>query len=157
MQWERQIDYPLLKKRSFTIAYEIPLLKKILGPELEKMGIKTRPISVPFHEEHVDVQILAAGIQNGRHVILQDIMGWPHVSAFLSDAPETSAYLKKIAAQSSTTLPPDELVLRQFERAASSEFSLVPLGRRFSTAYNLKNLPVRLGWSEHGELGFKKR
>ena len=143
-----------LKKKKYKIALGNPLFFKILEQEalLQKLDIKF--ISTPFSDTDVDASVQASGIQQGRHVILQDFLDWSLAKNFLNKTPHTFSNLVEIGKRSASTIPPDNKILQKFEKDASTEQSFAPVARKYPMAYSRKTLPICLKWTEKGELSF---
>jgi len=136
--------------KPFVLGYEHPFFAAILK---NIQGLKL--IQLPT-AERLDGQLLASGIQNGRLVILQDILKWEKVESMLKNAPLSSKSLAKIAALSASTIPPDNQVLARFEDVAMAEASLAPVARRNPMAYSRQGTPVTLDFNSKGEITFAK-
>ncbi|MFL5812710.1 MAG: hypothetical protein ACJ763_03965, partial [Bdellovibrionia bacterium] len=153
LKWPKGTSLSSLAKTPLKIGYEIPIFKDVLGPVLKTLGLNAEFVSLPS-EQALDAELLASGIQNGRHVILQDILEWPNVSHFLAQAPLTHSALKNVASHSSSTLPPDEASLRSFENAALQEMAFVPIARKHPVAESKATSDICLTWTSKGELTF---
>lgn len=149
--------HALLRNKKLKVAYELPMFRSILEAYAKKNRIDLQLIGFPFQDGDVDAQVLASGIQDGRHIILQDILRWPHVDEFLGLAPSTAKSLREIAERSASTLPPDGQTLITFEKNAVREKSLAPIARRIPMAYTKNSLPVALNWTPKGELTFVRK
>lgn len=149
-----KVKWPPIKEkpsRQFVIGYEHPIFKRIV--ESAPPGTQIKLVALPS-SEILDGQILASGMHEGRHVIFQDILKWPRVSEFLTQAPRTKKVLEDISARSASTIPPDNQILGAFETAAMDEAALAPLARRHPIAYSLSSIPIRLSFSSKGEITF---
>lgn len=156
--WGSSTDAPkALKGRQIKIAYEIPIFRTVLEEAAKRDGSIVRFVELPAMESDVDAQILASGIQEGRHLVLQDALTWAHVRSFLGRAPETTKSLEDIARKSASTLPPDNATLRLFESRALAERSLAPIARKYPVAYSKKRSAVCLAWTIKGEVTFWPR
>ncbi len=153
IKWPKGTRLNNLAKAPLKIGYEIPVFKDVLGPILKDLGLNADFLPLPS-EQQLDAEILASGIQNGRHVILQDILEWRNVSYYLSQAPLTYSALKNIASQSSSTLPPNEASLKNFENAALQEMAFIPIARKFPVAESKATSDICLTWTSKGELTF---
>lgn len=142
------------RDRKYKIAYENPIFLKILEDAARVKKVDITFVPFPFKDNDVDAQLLASGIQEGRHVILQDVSGWPHVLDFLRNTPKTQMSLSNIAKKSASTIPPDNKTLRSFEKIAEQEQSLAPVARKYPIAYSKINAPLCLKWTVRGELNF---
>ena len=156
VDWGFAKDLGPLVQQHFVIAYELPIFKSVIEKRAAADGLKVELISLPSARTDIDVQILASGISNGRHLIFQDFIAWPHVSDFLAQAPQTKLRLSGIAEKSASTLPPDNETLKQFEQASFEEQALAPLARKFPIAFSGSKLNLALGWTAKGELTFYK-
>lgn len=155
--WPKKTSLNFLKKRTIRIATEMDLFKSIVKDYAEKTKLKIEFVSFPFEDNDIDAQILASGIQDGRHIILQDVLKWPHVTSFMKGANNTIRDLVQIADTSATTLPADSVLLRRFEQSAFIEKSLAPVSRRVPLAFSKKEVSLLLDWTSKGELTFVKR
>lgn len=153
LKWPLNANLTQMRKRKWIIGYENPLFKSVLAPAARADAINLELVPLPT-SRGLDGQVLASGIQRGRHLILQDILQWANVANYLERAPESEKRLKVIAARSASTIPPDSTTLADFEKAALKEGSLVPLARRYPLAFSRKKLPLRLVFTPEGELGF---
>ncbi len=144
-------------KRKWTIACESPIFKSVLRDYFIEHKIEAKLIDIPFESNDIDAQLLASGIQDGRHIVFQDLLNWPHVLAFFGANKKTIESLKVIAAKSASTLPPDSSTLGEFENHALGEVSFVPVARRTPLAYTDSKLPFVLAWTQKGELTFVQR
>lgn len=136
-------------KRKIVLAYEHPFFKNLFKDYKEVELVNRTDFG------QADGHLMASGLQDGRHVILQDFLKWAGVEALLRKAPETVAHLKDIAQRSASTIPPDNKVLANFEKVAMTEASFAPLGRKSPLAYTKKGSPVVLGFNSKGEITFK--
>lgn len=156
IKWSDQADLSTLKKIKLVIAYENPIFRTYFEKPSADAGLNIEWVALPNKRSNIDAQILASGILEGRHLILQDFLQWEHVSSFIEGAPRTVKQLKKIARLSASTIPPDVETLQAFEVAAASEVSLAPLARRHPTAFTKKGAPLILQWTKRDELSFVK-
>lgn len=154
--WNDEQDLKLLKGIPLKLGAEIPVFKVTLAAAAKDDGLDLTLIDFPLKDSAVHGQVLSSGIHEGRQIILQDILKWNFAQDFLAKAPKTTEALKDIAQRSASTVPPDTTTLQKFEQAAKSEYSLVPVGRRYVTAYSKKNSSIKLDWSATGELVFTK-
>lgn len=153
--WENPLAPQFSKK--IKIAYEIPVFKAVLEAAAKRDKIEIEFIPFPFSDSDVDAQVMASGIQEGRHVILQDVLQWPHVKDFMKKNPKTRKSLEVIAEKSASTIPPDNRTLHQFEVNAVTEQSLAPVARKYPLAYSKPNLQLCLQWTKRGELYFASK
>jgi len=156
LKWQNSFNIKKLGKKKFIIAYEIPIYKKIIEDYLKLLDLNFELVQLPSNRIDIDAQVLASGMIEGRHVILQDVLKWPHVKEMISGAPKTLKSLSKIAVISASTLPPDLQTLQGFEKNANEEFSLVPIARRYPTAFSNQKISFCLSWNKTGELKFQK-
>lgn len=152
--WQK--NKKLSNNRKYKIAYGNPIFLGILEKAAKKKNLKISFIATPFKDEDVDAGVLASGMQNGRHVILQDFLEWPYVRGFLKKAPVTLKDLSEIAKRSASTIPPDNKILNTFEKNSSIEQAFAPAARKYPMAYSKKNLPICLKWTPVGELHFQQ-
>lgn len=136
-------------RRKIILAYEHPFFRTLFKDFKDIELVDRTELG------KVDGHLLASGLQDGRHVILQDLLKWAGVEPMLHRAPETVARLKDIAQRSASTIPPDNNVLSDFEKVTLKEISLAPLGRKNPLAYSKKGIPVALGFNSKGEITFK--
>lgn len=155
-KWSDDFDLKLLKGIPLKLGVEIPVFKNTLAAAAKDDGLDLTLFDFPLKDLSVHGQVLSSGIHEGRQIILQDILKWNFALDFLVKAPKTIKALKDIAQKSASTVPPDTTTLQKFEQSAKSEYSLVPVGRRYVTAYSKKNSSIKLDWSATGELVFTK-
>ncbi len=146
-----------LRKKKFVLAYEIPIFRQVLSNFAKKSQLSVNFVQLPAEQSKFDAQVLSSGIHNGRHVILQDLLKWAHVTSLISGAPRTQSILRKISNNSASTIPPDDSILHSFETTALSEFALAPVARRQICAFSKKSLKVKLTWDATGEVNFSQR
>lgn len=139
--------------KELTLGFEHPFIRSVLDRP-GKSCLKLKLVSLPSNEP-LDIQIYASGLQEGRHVILQDILKWGTVKATLAGAPKTLKRLEEIAARSASTIPPDNNILSEFEQLAMQEMALAPLARRHPVAHSRASAPAKLLFTSKGELTFK--
>jgi hypothetical protein len=152
--WGSKPDLKILKNLNLIIAYEIPSFRTILEAAAKADGLNFKFLALPSKEKIFDAQILASSIQDGRHIILQDILKWEHVNDLIEGASATAAALRKISAKSASTIPVDNSTLGDFEQVAILEQSLAPIARKSSISFSLKSSKSCLDWTDHGELNF---
>ena len=153
--WSSTSDIQRLKKMNLKIGIEIPSFKSILEKAATAEGLQITFYDFPLKESSIHGQVLSSGIHNGRQIILQDILKWNMASTFLKGASKTKKSLEVIAERSASTIPPDVSTLQNFEKVAAQEYSIIPLGRRYVTAYSKKVSGIYLSWSPSGELIFE--
>lgn len=143
-----------LKGQKIVIGYSIPVFKDLLEEAAKKshLDISVMPLST---QTVFDAKVQSSAIQEGRHIIFQDLVVTKDEETFLKNAPKTKKSLKDIAIKSASTIPPDNIMLQNLEKNSYEEKSVVPIGRRFLIAYYKKNLPVVPAWTAAGELYFK--
>ena len=144
-------------KKKYKIGYEIPAFKTVLekAAELEKIDINL--VSLPTDATDLDGQLLASGMIEGRHLILQDVLSWKNVTYFLSEDQKTTASLRKIGQLSASTIPPDLQTLKDFEKKAYDSQSFAPIARKYPIAYSDTNILSCLDWTQRGELTFSPK
>lgn len=134
--------------KDLVLGYEHPIFASIL-----KNTDGIRLVQLPTAEK-IDGQLLASGIQDGRLVILQDILKWNNVNNMIEKAPRSHSSLLKIAELSASTIPPDNRVLSEFEEIAKDEAALAPVARRHPLAYSKLSMPIILDFNTKGEVTF---
>lgn len=150
-------DIAYLRSRSWRIAYEIPWYSDVIKSHAQNTKVDILLEPFPFKRSDVDAQILSSHIKGGRHIIFQDILKWAHVENFLLNAPQTKKYLLEISKRSASTIPPDDMLLKNFELTAISEQSFSPVGRRHPVAFSKIGSPIELSWDSTGELTFQEK
>lgn len=155
LKWPKTPEFAGLPDREIVIGFEHPLFTTVLANSEAVKSKRIRLVSLPS-KDSLDAHILASGMQDGRHVIFQDILKWSWIEDFLTEAPSTLKYLKEITARSASTIPPDNLILTAFEFVAMKESALAPLARRHPVAYSRNGIPVRLSFNRKGEITFRK-
>ncbi|MFN7904482.1 MAG: hypothetical protein ACK5P5_04810 [Pseudobdellovibrionaceae bacterium] len=154
--WESKFDkVNYLKNKTLKIAYEAPVFRKPIEDTAKKNGLNIKLITLPSTDNDIDIQILSSAIKDGRQIILQDILKWPHVTNFLSGAKKTKLLLEEISNKSASTIPITEKLLQEFEKSSKNDGAWAPVGRRFVVTYSNKKAPLSLVWENHGELNFK--
>jgi hypothetical protein len=153
--WPRAFQMSDIPKRPLVIAYEMPYFKVALEDFRARNKLDLLLVSLPTTRTDLDGQILSSNMNEGRQIILQDILKWDHVSELIGGAKDTVEILKNIAAKSASTVPIDQTTLQTFESQAISDYSLVPLARRFPTAVSRASAEVSLCWNSRGELSFR--
>lgn len=156
INWSSNFDLEILKRKKIVIAYGIPVFKKIIEAAAKKNQLNIELISIPFERKDVDAQIMSSAMIEARHVMLQDILKWPHVENFFGKSSETRARLEKIAELSASTVPPDLHTLNDFEKVAMQEFSFIPVARRYPIAWSEAKISICLDWTKKGELTFSE-
>lgn len=154
LNWPNSTSIKNSNNRKFKIAYELPIFKEILEAAFKNAKLSVELIELPTSELNFDAQVLSSGIQGGRHLILQDILQWPHVQEFMVYAPKTFLSLREIAQRSASTIPLDVKTLQNFEKCALEEQSVAPIARRNPLSFSKSNLPFCLDWTNKGELTF---
>lgn len=154
--WDEKNNLKLLKGTPLKLGVEIPAFKAILAEAAKQDDLDLTLLDFPLKDGSAHGQVLSSGIHDGRQIILQDILKWNFAGDFLKSAPKTIESLKSIAKRSASTVPPDTSTLQKFENAAKKEYSLIPIGRRYVSAYSKKNLAIHLDWTTSGELIFIK-
>ncbi len=154
IHWDESDNLKLLKTLHLKLGVEIPVFKEVLSEAAKRDNLDVTFVDFPLKNSAVHGQVLSSGIHDGRQIILQDILKWNLSREFLKSAPLTVKGLETIAKKSASTVPPDTSTLQKFENAARAEYSLVPVGRRYVTAYSKKNISINLDWSHSGELVF---
>lgn len=152
VNWPENFDSKKFRGRTFKIAVTMPILKDVVSNYATAHNLKVTFVPLPAPTVDADAILMAATIEEGRHLFLQDAMQWPHTADFAKGAPKTRKALERIASLSAATRPPDPDSLRNFEKAAVSELSLAPVARRYPHAFSHKRLPICLNWTKQGEL-----
>ncbi len=155
IKWQKRSSKNLLK-RKFIIGYEIPAFKTVVEKAALRDGIKIDFVSLPYEANKIDGQMLATGMQPGRHLALQDILEWRNVREYLHADVKTTESLEKIAKLSAATVPPDLETLQTFEKNAFAAQSIAPIARKYPTAFSNSKLSVCLDWTSKGEMTFSK-
>lgn len=96
-------------------------------------------------------------VEQGRQIWMQDAAASPFYKQFLAAFPATTAGLKTVAEKSSATIPVDNVTLRAFDKAASEEVSVIPLGRVRVPLYSRKTSPVEVVFTKADEITFVER
>ena len=156
-KWPTGVEAGKMRTRRWKIGFEAPLMKTVLESRAQLDDLKLDLIALPTDERGMDAQVLVSTMQGGRHVVLQDLLEWPHVLDLMGGAPLTVQSLKAIADQSASTVPIDAQTLAVFEERAMAEGSLAPLARKASVAYSKKSRPFCLNWTSRGELTFTEK
>lgn len=144
-------------EETLTLGIENPVFRTVLAEAAARQGKKIVFVDFPLGNIDVDGQLLSSAIHDGRQIILQDLLTWSFVEEMMSGAPRTRASLRLIAARSASTIPPDAVILKEFEAAARDEYALVPVARRNILAYTKLGAPLRLEWLPAGEPVFRER
>ena len=150
--WAFADDLEKIKSRRWKIAVETPVFAELLRAEAGRTRVPLEILPFPLEGREVDAQLLSSGVIGGRLVILQDILQWSGVSEMLTKTPETRRLLFEIAAQSASTTPPGAETLAQFEKAASAEWSLVPLARRRAPLFASKRSGLGMSFVRSGDI-----
>jgi len=150
--WALADDLGKIKTRRWKIAVETPVFAELLRAEASRTRVPLEILPFPLEGREVDAQLLSSGVIGGRLVILQDILQWSGVSEMLTKTPETRRLLFEIAAQSASTTPPGAETLAQFEKAASAEWSLVPLARRRAPLLASKRSGLGMSFVRSGDI-----
>lgn len=155
--WPSNGTWGLDRNRTIRLGVEAPLLRSLIREAADREGLKIEIVDLPLKTPDVDGQLLASAVQDGRQIILQDLLEWRFVGELMTDAPLTRESLRRIAERSASTIPPDAETLQDFERKARREFALVPLARRHPRAYSKRTAPLSLEWLKSGEPVFRLR
>ena len=155
--WTDKPNLESLRRKKIKIGYLIPALANIVKQAAARDHLSIELLDLTGADKPTDARMQSSGMENGRQVVLQDILETPTALEYLKNAPLTLKSLRDIQLKSASTVPPDATTLKTFESNAMAESSMAPLARRYVVTYSRQQLPFQLIWQDTGELDFISR
>jgi hypothetical protein len=159
--YESSVNWDLIESKykldRIRVSAELPVFVNAIQAHANKTNVKVTFVEYPPEGLDFDLLVLSTGNQAGRQVFLQDLLAFDRSRLLLKNAPKTLKRLQTIAKTSASTIPPTVLDLKQFEKSAFEEVSIIPIGRRTVLAFSRTDLPFELGWRKDKQLIFRMR